>query len=473
MQTINADICVIGAGSGGLSVATGAAQMGARVVLIENNKMGGECLNSGCVPSKALISAANIARTIRDTKKYGIKSSIESINYEAVHKYINKTINNIAPHDSKERMEKLGITVLFGTASFINPKEVSVANTNIKARYFVIATGSLPTAPPTPGLKDTPYLTNATIFALKQQPEHLVVLGGGPIGCELAQAHRALGTKVTLLQHSTILNKDDPELVDTVRKQFITDGISLFENTELNNISYNNKQFTVDFTSNEEQQTITGSHLLVATGRKPNIEALQLENAKVKFNQRGIIVNNKMQSSQKHIYAVGDVAGSYQFTHIANYQAGIAIRNILFHLHSKVNYAALPWTTFTDPEIANAGMHENDAREIYGNIKVLKAEFNNNDRANTEGDTRGFIKVITKKNGKILGASIVGHNASELIQPWIIAITQKQKIKTMASFIAPYPTRGEISKVAASEYYKPALFSPKTKKIVQLLLKVF
>jgi len=451
-KKIKADICVIGAGSGGLSVAAGAAQMGAKVVLVEHHKIGGECLNTGCVPSKALIHIAQ-----------------QTNNYQQVYEYVHKVMANIAPHDSQERFEKLGIEVLRNTAKFINTKEIVVDDTTVTAKYFVIATGSSPALPPVEGLQNTPFLTNETIFEIKTQPEHLIVIGGGPIGCELAQAYRTLGSKVTLIQHSIIMKKDDPELVDVVRQQLIADGIELYEQCELNKITHTDNQFQINITQENQTHEITGSHLLIAAGRKPNIGALNLDNAGVAYTKQGITVDNKMRTNKKHIFAIGDVIGQYQFTHIASYQAGIVIKNALFRLPAKVNYSAVPWVTFTNPELAHVGLHEQIAPK---NIRILKADFADNDRAQTENQTSGFIKVITTKKGLILGASIVGHNAGELIYPWILAINQKLSIKSLATIIAPYPTLGEISKKAAGEFYKSALFSERTKKLVRFLLKL-
>jgi len=452
MKKIKADICIIGAGSGGLSVAAGAAQMGAKVVLVEHHKMGGECLNTGCVPSKALI---HMAQQTKD--------------YQQVYDYVHKVMSNIAPHDSQKRFEKFGVEVLRNTAKFISPKEIVVDDTTVTAKYFVIATGSSPALPPVEDLQNTPFLTNETIFELKTQPEHLIVIGGGPIGCELAQAYKNLGSKVTLIQHSIIMKKDDPELVDVVRQKLIADDIKLYEQCELNKITHTDNQFQINITQENQTHEITGSHLLIAAGRKPNIGALNLDNAGVAYTKQGITVDNKMRTNKKHIFAIGDVIGQYQFTHIASYQAGIVIKNALFRLPAKVNYSAVPWVTFTNPELAHVGLHEQIAPK---NIRILKADFADNDRAQTENQTSGFIKVITTKKGLILGASIVGHNAGELIYPWILAINQKLSIKSLATIIAPYPTLGEISKKAAGEFYKSALFSERTKKLVRFLLKL-
>jgi pyruvate/2-oxoglutarate dehydrogenase complex dihydrolipoamide dehydrogenase (E3) component len=449
---ITTDICVIGAGSGGLSVASGAVQMGTRVVLVEHGKMGGECLNTGCVPSKALIHAAHQ----------------HANDYQKAYDYVHKVIAKIAPHDAAERFEKLGVTVLRHTAKFINAEEIIVNGISVKAKYFVIATGSSPALPHLEGLSDTPFLTNETIFSLKTKPEHLIIIGGGPIGSELAQAYSALGSKVSLIQHSTILNKDDPELVEIIRKKFIADGIELYEQCELKSVKYNNDQFQIT----TKKQKIAGSHLLVAAGRKANIDALDLDKAGVAYSEKGITVDSRMRTNKKHIFAIGDAVGHFRFTHIANYQAGIVVRNALFRLPAKANYNTIPWVTFTNPELAHVGLPEEQAQKIYKNIKVLKAEFNDNDRALTENTTEGLIKVITTKHGKILGASIVGPDAGELIYLWILAIKQNLSIKSLATIIAPYPTLGEISKKVAGEFYKSALFSNRTKKLVRFLLKI-
>lgn len=469
METIKADLCIIGGGSGGLSVAAGAAQMGADVVLIERGKMGGDCLNSGCVPSKSLLAAAKHAQMMRDANVFGIQSVVPEIDFQAVQDHVHGVISAIAPHDSVERFVSLGVKVIQDEARFISPHIVCAGGYQIKARRFVVATGSSPVAPPIPGLNKIPFLTNETIFDRTELPEHLLVIGGGPIGCELAQAHLMLGAKVTVLEMFSIMPKDDPELVDIVRQNLMRQGLHLYEQIKVEQVEKTAQGVAVTIESNGEKQTITGSHLLVAAGRLPNIMNLGLSAAKIKHTPRGIEVDARLRSSNKRIFAIGDAAGSFQFTHAAGYHAGIVIRNALFHLPAKVNYQAMPWVTYTAPELAHVGLTQQmaDAKKL--KYKILECEFSDIDRAQAEHDVGGRIKVLVTKKGNILGASIVNSQAGELIAPWCLAIANKLKIGAMASMIVPYPTRGDIHKRVAGEFYKEKLFSSRMKKIVRFL----
>jgi pyruvate/2-oxoglutarate dehydrogenase complex dihydrolipoamide dehydrogenase (E3) component len=470
-KVIKADLCVIGGGSGGLSVAAGAVQMGAKTVLIEGGKMGGDCLNYGCVPSKAIIASAKKAAALDHGVEFGVTGPKPNVDYAAVMDHVAGVIAGIAPHDSVERFEELGVTVLEGYGRFISPRQVEVNDTIVEARRFIVSTGSSPSAPPIPGLEDCGYLTNENLFENREMPAHLIVIGGGPIGMEMAQAHRRLGCQVTVLEAFKALGKDDPDLTSVALKALRAEGIDIREGVKINLVSRKEDGSVAIELDNEGQtEILSGSHLLVAAGRKPNLDRLNLEAANIKFGRMGIEVDDRLRSSNKKVFAIGDVAGGYQFTHMAGYHAGIVIRNALFRLPAKVNYSAVPWVTYTDPEIANVGMTEAAAREKYGDsIRVLTFDYAENDRARAEHRTEGLVKAITTKKGQILGAGIVGLQAGELLHPWGLAITGGLKISAMASFIAPYPTLGEISKRAAGSFYTPQLFSEKTKKIVRFL----
>ncbi|MEQ8355733.1 MAG: FAD-dependent oxidoreductase [Kiloniellaceae bacterium] len=474
-RTIEADLCVIGAGSGGLSVAAGASQMGAKVVLIEKGKMGGDCLNYGCVPSKALIAAAAAAEGVRHAGRFGIDGHEPAVNFPAVRDHLRGVIAAIAPHDSVERFEELGVTVVQAPAHFTGAREVVAGETTVKAKRFVIATGSSAAVPPIPGLDSVPYLTNETVFDLAERPEHLIVIGGGPIGAELAQAQRRLGARVSLLEMYKVLGKDDPEVTAFARQRLADDGVEINEGIAIKRIEQDGNAIAVTIEKAGNETTLTGSHLLIAAGRKVNVEGLGLEAAGVDYSAKGIKVDARLRSSNKRIFAVGDVAlveslGSYQFTHVASYHAGIVIRNALFKLPAKVNYGALPWVTFTDPEIAHVGLNEAEAREKYGNkVQALTWSFAENDRAQAELATEGLVKVVIGAHGRILGASIAGKHAGELLHPWVLAISQGLKIGAMAGLIAPYPTLGEVNKRVAGNYYTPKLFSDRTRKIVRFL----
>ncbi len=470
-ERLDVDICVIGAGSGGLSVAAGASQLGQSVVLIERGKMGGDCLNYGCVPSKSLIAASRAAVAVRAARRFGITAGEPTVDYRAVRQHVRGVIAAIAPNDSVERFTGLGVKVIAGTGRFTGPREVEVGDTRIGARRFVVATGSSAAVPPIPGLDRVPYLTNETVFDLDEAPRHLIVIGGGPIGCELAQAHRRLGTPVTVLELGTILPKDDPELAGFVRRRMRADGVDIREGVKIVRVEQHERETVVVLGANDGEQRISGSHLLVATGRKANVEALNLAAAGVKYSPKGIEVDARLRTSNKQIYAIGDVAGGYQFTHMAGYHAGIVIRNALFRLPAKVDNAAVPWVTYTEPELANVGLTEDAARRQYGEIRIARWPLHENDRAHTERDTEGLIKVVTDRRGRVLGAGIVGPHAGELLLTWSLAITQKLKLRDIAGLIAPYPTLSEVSKRAAGSFYTTALFSPRTRKLVRFLAR--
>ncbi len=473
-KTIETDICIIGAGSGGLSVAAGASQMGARTVLLEKGKMGGDCLNYGCVPSKALIAAGHAAHVIRNGQKFGIASQEPQVDFQGVHDHVHGVIGAIAPHDSVERFEGLGVTVIQKAGKFVGPTEIEAGDTRIKAKYVVVATGSSAGVPPIPGLQDVPFMTNETVFDLTERPTHLIVVGGGPIGSELAQAHRRLGAKVTVLEMFSILGKDDPEVTEVVKRRMAQEGIDLREGISIKQVAKEGDGVSVEIETDGATEKIAGSHLLIAAGRSPNLDGLDLEAAGIAYSKKGIEVDDRLRTSNKKVFAIGDVAGGYQFTHMAGYHAGIVIRNMLFKLPAKVNYRAVPWVTYTDPEIAHVGQTEAQAKETLGkNIRILRFAFNENDRAQAERETDGLIKVVADKKGRVLGASIAGARAGELLLPWVMAVDQKQKIGKFAGLIAPYPTLSEVSKRAAGSYYIPSLFSERTKKIVRFLMKWF
>jgi pyruvate/2-oxoglutarate dehydrogenase complex dihydrolipoamide dehydrogenase (E3) component len=470
----NVDICVIGAGSGGLSVAAGAVQMGASVALFERGKMGGDCLNYGCVPSKALLAAGHAAAHYGHTAQFGVDGRSASVDFAAVNDHVHGVIGGIAPHDSVERFTDLGVAVYQEGARFSGPREVIGDNgTKIRARRFVIATGSSPAVPPIPGLGKVPFLTNETIFNQRELPAHLIVVGGGPIGLEMAQAHRQLGAKVTVLEAMKIMGPDDRELVAVVRARLEAEGITIHEGAKVVSVKSAEGAISVSCESDGKNFEVTGSHILVAAGRAPNLSSLDLDAAGIVHDRRGIEVDARLRTTNKRVFAIGDVAGKYQFTHIAGYHAGIVIKNALFRLPAKLNYDAVPWVTYTDPELANVGLSEAAARELHGDgVKVVTASFEENDRARTERRTDGFVKVVVGRKGRVLGAGMVGAHAGELIQPWILAISQKMKIGAVAQMIVPYPTRGEINKRAAGAYYTPSLFSDRTKKVVRLLAKL-
>lgn len=469
---IKTDICVIGAGSGGLSVAAGAQQMGAETVLIEKHKMGGDCLNFGCVPSKALLAAGHAAQHIRHAGRFGVDAGTPTVDANRVFEHVHGAIAAIAPNDSVERFSGLGVNVIEAEGRFVDARTVEAGDTRISARRFVLATGSAPFVPPIPGLENVPYYTNETVFYADRLPQHLIVIGGGPIGIELAQAHRHLGCAVTVLEMFTVMPKDDPELVDVVRRQLDADGINIREGVKIIRVEKDGDGLAVILDGDGGEQKVSGSHLLVATGRRANVDGLNLEAAGVQYSPKGIDVDARLRTSNKKIFAIGDVAGGLQFTHVAGYHAGIVIKNALFRLPAKADHSTVPWVTYTAPELAQVGLTEAQAKEKHGDdIRILRWPFHENDRAQAEGDTNGMVKAITTKKGVILGCGIAGPMAGELIQTWVLAMSQKIKIGGMATMIAPYPTFGEVSKRAAGSFYTASLFSEKTRKIVRFLSK--
>ena len=465
------DICVIGAGSGGLSVAAAAAQLGAKVVLIEKGKMGGDCLNYGCVPSKAMIAAAKQAHVLGQGVKFGIANRKAQVDFEAVHDHIKGVIAAIEPNDSVERFTGLGVTVIESAGEFADRQTVIAGDNEIKARRFVIATGSSAGVPPVPGLDKIPYLTNETVFDQKKLPGSLIVLGGGPIGMELAQAHRRLGAKVTVLEMFEPLGKDDPELTRFVLDQVVDDGVVIHSGAKVLSVNKARNGIAATIEKTEGRQTVNGTHILVAAGRVPNVDGLNLEAAGVKYSRQGIHVDKGLRTSNRKVYAIGDVAGDLQFTHMANYHAGLVIRNALFRLPVKVNNNIVPWVTFTDPELAHIGLTEAQARERRGRISVLRWPYAENDRAQAERKTHGLVKVICSRKGRILGASIVGPNAGELIQPWSLAVSSGLKIKAMTDMIVPYPTWGEVNKRVAYGYFVSSLGSPWIGRVIRFLAR--
>ncbi|WP_419956581.1 dihydrolipoyl dehydrogenase family protein [Neoroseomonas rubea] len=468
---LHSDLCIIGAGSGGLSVAAGAVQMGASVVLVEKHLMGGDCLNTGCVPSKALLAAAHAAQEVRSSARFGVNGHEPTIDFAKVHAHVHGVIAAIAPHDSIERFEGLGVTVIQGAARFTGPQEVEAAGQRIRARRFVVATGSAAALPPVPGLGEVPYLTNETIFGLTERPDHLLVLGGGPIGVEMAQAFRRLGAAVTLVERAAILPKDEPEAVAILRTALLHEGIALHEGAEVLGARRADNGVQLELRG-ADAPVVRGTHLLVAAGRRPNTAGLGLETAGIEATPRGITVDARLRSSNRRVFAIGDVAGGPQFTHIAGYHAGIVIRNALFGLPAKVDYAALPWVTYADPELAHVGLTEAAAREAGHEVSTLSQPLSGNDRAQAEGRTEGLAKVVLGRRGRILGATIVAPRAGEMIGVWGLAIQQGLKIGAIASSLAPYPTMSETSKRAAGSFYTPTLFGPRTRRLVGLVQRL-
>jgi pyruvate/2-oxoglutarate dehydrogenase complex dihydrolipoamide dehydrogenase (E3) component len=466
-ETLAPDICVIGGGPGGLSVAAAAAAFGVPTVLIERREMGGDCLNTGCVPSKALLAVAKRTGAIRSAGVFGLDVQNIGVNFAKVHDRVHAVVAAVAPTDSIERFTGLGVRVIHDHAKFKDRNTVMAGNVEIRARRFVIATGSAPAVPPIPGLDSGPFLTNESIFDLKERPEHLIIIGAGPVGLEMAQAFRRLGSSVTVLEAVRPLANDDPECIAVLLDCLEREGVVIRSGLNVIGIAHAGATVTATIEAGGAEQTITGSHLLIATGRRPTIDGLGLDAAGIRYDCAGIVVNRKLKTSNRRVYAIGDcAAGHSPLTHAANYHAGLVIRNALFRLPVRVNNSVVPWATFTEPELAHTGLTEAQARARRIKIRIARWPYNDNDRAQTEGDTRGHIKVITTRKGKIVGAAIVGAQAGELIAMWTLAIAQGLNIRAVTDIVLPYPTLSELGKRAAIDFFTPSLTSPWVRRTI-------
>jgi pyruvate/2-oxoglutarate dehydrogenase complex dihydrolipoamide dehydrogenase (E3) component len=472
-KILTPDICVIGAGSGGLSVAAAAAAFGVPVVLIEKGKMGGDCLNYGCVPSKALIAAAKQAHMMRNGDKFGVGAVEPEIDFRRVNSHVRGVIDAIAPNDSVGRFSALGVHVIKAEARFKDDRTVIAGDVEIRARRFVVATGSSPLVPRIEGIDSVDYLTNESVFDLTRRPGHLIVIGGGPIGMELAQAHRRLGSRVTVLEAAKALGKDDPELAALVLRQIRAEGVNIRENAKVAKVEKRGKTgIRVHVETAEGWQVVDGTHLLVAVGRAANVAGLDLEKAGIDYDAKGLKVADRLRTTNRRVYAVGDVAGSLQFTHVANYHAGIVIRALLFRLPARQKLGIVPWATFTDPELAHVGMTETEAVKAGKKIRILRWPYAENDRAQAERRTEGHIKIVAGSRGRILGVTIVGANAAEMINMWALALSKGLGLRDVAGYVAPYPTMSEIGKRAAITYFAGAASKPLVRRLIGLLRRL-
>ncbi|MGB7086217.1 MAG: FAD-dependent oxidoreductase [Phormidesmis sp.] len=450
-MSVEYDLVVIGGGSAGLVAASAGAQINARVALVEKGLLGGDCLHYGCVPSKSLIHAAQVAYSVKTSSRFGIYTQAPTIRLDEALGHVHAVIDTIQAHDSTERFEKLGVDVIYGAGRFVDDKTFEVDGRRLKARAFLVATGSRPLAPPVEGLKEAGFLTNEQIFSIKEQPDAIAVIGAGPIGCELGQSFSRLGSEVTLLSsRDVIMPKEDPEAAAVVQERMLAEGVRILNNTRAQKVTLVDGKKHI-FTGSE---TVVVDEILIATGRTPNVESLGLENAGVDYDKKGIKVDAKLRTSNKRIYAAGDVIGGYQFTHVAGYEAGVAMQNALVFPTKKADYRVIPWATFTDPELARVGLTERQARDRYGDdVHVLKQGFDGVDRALAEAAGYGFAKFITKGNGELLGAHIVGLHAGELIHEAVLAMSQSLKVSALQC-IHVYPTLSEISPKTALQLTK-------------------
>lgn len=472
LMRYNYHIIVLGAGSAGLVVASGGSSLGAKVALVEEDKMGGDCLNTGCVPSKSFLRSAHLAAEIKDAASLGLSARLSGVDVSLIMKRVDDVIRSIAPHDSIERFTSLGVDVIKGKGILVDDHTVRVNERIITGKFIVIATGSRAAVPPIPGLADVPYLTNENIFNLQKLPEKLLILGGGPIGLELGQGFRHLGSEVEIIDIAPhLFPKDDMEVAPLMEQLLRSEGIILTLSAKINRINKNGDEITVVLEKDGITREVAGSHLLVSLGRQPVTKNMGLENAGVKPDPRGYVsVNNYMQTKIKNIYACGDVAGPYQFTHMAGYQAGVVIRNIIFPLKkASIDYSTVPWTTYTRPEVAHVGLTEQWAKEEGLFIDSIMVSLKENDRARTDSDTEGFLKLILSRKNRIIGATMVGNKAGEIIPLASLAIRNKMKATVFMSQIFPYPTEAEIFKLASLTWAKKS-FKPWMKAVTKTLL---
>jgi pyruvate/2-oxoglutarate dehydrogenase complex dihydrolipoamide dehydrogenase (E3) component len=471
-RQLTPDICVIGAGAGGLSAAAAAAAFGVPVVLIEKNRMGGESLNNGSLPSKALIVAAEHADMLRNGAPFGVRAAHAAIDFTAIRTRVHEVIDAVAPQDSRERFVGLGVRVIPGAARFTDSRTVMVDDIAVKARRFIVATGSSPAVPAIPGLADAPHLTNETVFDLDECPRHLIVIGAGSVGLALAQAFRRLGAEVTVVDASTPLASNDPECAAIVLDALERDGIKLRAGVKITRVRRVLARVQVVIATPDGEESIEGTDILIAAGRRPNVERLNLDAAGIRYGPRGIVVDKRLRTTNKHVYAIGDVTGGPKFTHLAQHHAGLAVRHALFRLPVKVDHHAVPSVTYTDPELAQVGLLEDEARAHSGIIRILRWPYRENDRAQTTGATGGHIKIITDRKGDILGATIVGAQAGENIAAWTLAIKQRLNIRAFAGLIVPYPSYAEVGKRAAITYFMRGLTNPRLHRIMGWLRRL-
>ncbi len=464
------DLCVIGGGSAGLVAAAGAAAMGAKVVLVEKHKMGGDCLNYGCVPSKALLHSAKVAQTMRDAAAAAIAAHAPEIGLPQVMRRVRSVIQAIEPNDSPERFRGLGVEVIFGAGKFTGPHGFEVNGRALSARKYIVATGSRPAIPEIPGLKEVPFLTNETVFDLDEPVPGLVVLGGGPIGVELAQAFSRLGSRVHLLHRGRhILENEDQDLAAVVEGRLQQEGGVLHLETALVRIEGGSGNIRLlARQADGTEQWLEGTHLLVATGRRANVEHLGLEAAGVAVKEGRIVTDRRLRTSNRAIYACGDVVGPHQFTHMAEHHAGVALRNALFHFPARIEERVIPWCTFTDPELARVGLSETEAKAQGIAYQAYTFPFEEVDRAITDGATTGLAKILTAPNGKLLGAAIVGPNAGELIHEYVLALSKSMKVGDLANVIHIYPTLAQINRRVANQQLKSRL-TPTSRRWMKLL----
>ena len=466
------DVVIVGGGAGGLSAASGCVQLGLKTALIEKELMGGDCLYYGCVPSKTLIKSARVYRQASEFKKYGLPEvTLPKPDLGQVMDRVQSVITAIEPHDSPERYRDMGVEVLFGDPEFISPHEIKVdEKTTVSSKKIILATGSSPMVLPIPGLEEAGYITNMNIFTLRELPDHLITIGAGPIGVEMSQSFLRLGSKVTILDFADhVLPREDADVAEIIQKKLIDEGAEVVMGAAVKSVEANGASKTVTYTQNGKEGTVTGDTILLAAGRRGNTDTLGLDRVGIKTENSFILTDSHLKTSQKHVLAIGDCNGKYLFTHVAGTEGSLAVRNVALKLPVTMDYEAVPWCTYCDPEVASIGLNETRARERGIEYRVVESGFNDVDRALAEAATEGKVKILIDKKERIIGTQIVGAHAGELIISSIHAIRKKFKLMDLLSPIYPYPVLGEIQKKAAGAFLGKKLFNPKVRKILRTI----
>ena len=474
------DVVVSGAGAAGLSVAAISAGLGLKVALVERGRMGGDCLNSGCVPSKSLLAAAHAAAEARNAGRFGLRLPTPEIEWQGVRAHVQGAIARIAPNDSAARFRGMGVEVIEASAHFLSPDAIEAGGRRLDFRRCVVAAGSSAVVPELPGLDGVPWLTNETIFDLEEPPGHLLILGGGPVGLEMAQAHARLGCLVTILEGGgRIAGREDGELVEGLRPFLRADGVAIREGVRVARVEPPEDGGPGVVAVLEDGERVAGTHLLLAVGRAPRLTGLDLPAGNVAASARGIATGRDLRStSNRRVWAVGDIAdpeglGPRAFTHVASQHAGIVVRSMLFRLPTRLDYDALPRVTYTDPELAQIGLTEAEAREAgHKDVTVLRWPLSENDRAIAEGRPEGLAKLVVGRRGRLLGAGLLAPRAGEMAGLYGLMIGWKLPLSALAGMVLPYPTLSEAGKRAAGDYYTPRLLSPFTKRLVAWLKRL-
>ena len=476
MNKYDYDLIVIGGGAAGLTASTGAGQLGAKTLLIEKEKeLGGDCLHYGCVPSKSLIKSAYAYNVLKNSSQYGLpKMDVPPVDFRKIRERIQGIVGVIQEHDSPEWIKKkYNVDTAFGLPKFVDEHSIILNGKKTTSKNFIIATGSAPVIPPIEGIGSVPFITNIEVFSLEALPSSMIILGGGPIGLEMAQAFARLGSKVTIIQSGAqLLPKEDKDVAEFVQSRLEQEGIEILLNTRAKKVSKKNGIVEVFGENEGEHKIVQGETLFVATGRQANVNGLDLKKAGIEYTKKGIKVDNRLRTSTKNIYACGDVNGGFQFTHVAGYEAGIAMVNVIMRLPAKADYAKVPRCTYLDPEVANIGYNEKRAKEASLSYVVEMDEFKRNDRALAEGEAGGFLKMLINKKGVPLGVQIVGYHAGDLIHEWVVSINGKVKLSTIAQSIHAYPTLSEINKTASGNYLAPKLFNDSVRRMLKVLFNL-